>query len=441
MEQNDLALMDKDPNTWFSSKGNYWLALMLVLTPIGCISLIMVGCLAQQWAAVKLRMGRMATTMANQHVLMNALKAGGLVALAESSPIDPKYRMDATTVLCLSFKSILTFTVAQALMFAIFYIMYRITRSLMRYFTTDYIEAPGQLMIRSWYTRAFDYQNTDVILQFSSMNLRVTRQVYVTTIPGHPALFTQKGVLKAHAIEQSHGCWVDVVTVPWVNIALAYDGKLITLPADLTIPIWSKKAMRKLMASGDTKVQILLLHSREYLVLRPSEEPLVPAITSGADSLSALSAKRLHQEMEDVKAKIPDMQPSLTRKESRKRFSPPESKHALPEPPPKSPILPPDDSYYEEVTSDESDVYLDPKPLKAPKPISTTLAKRPMALFTPETSRFLKKFGKTSPDSDPEKGKINEAFELKENPSTVDDSSDVPISAHQYKKAKPNSIL
>ena len=447
MEQNDLALMDKDPNTWFTRRGNYWFAIMMVLTPIGCISLVMVGCLAQQWAAVKLRIGRMATTMANQHVLMTALKAGGLVALAESSPIDPKYKMDATTMLCLSFKSILTFTVAQALMWAIFYITYRITRSLMKYFTTDYIEAPGQLMIRSWYTRAFDYQNTDIILQFSSMNQRVTRQVYVTTMPGHPALFTQKGTLKAHEIKQEYGCWVDVMTVPWVNIGLAYDGKLITLPSDLTIPVWCKKAIRKLMASGDTKVQILLLHSREYLVLRPNETPLVSEPTRGVaktDSLSALSAQKLHQEMEEVKAKLPDLQPSLARRESRKRqlsVSIPAKTHELPEPPPVSPTRPPVDSTYEEIVSDESDLYLDPRPLKAPKPISTTLTKKPMALFTPETSRFLRKFGKSSPDSDPEKGKVNDAFELKENPSIVNDSTDSPTSTRPYKKAKPNSLL
>jgi hypothetical protein len=258
MDQNDIVMGDRNPNLWFEEGGNPWMGVLLILSLVGALSAILYVCLIQQWGKVKARMGGVSTRLAEQGLVLGTIK--GVSAAPAVGP---------TVVFKFNLSTVVTFILAEIIVSVVLYILYKVIRRLVVYLTSDYLDTPGNFMLRNFVAKCMTNQNVDIILQIYSTKLNKTQQIYVTTRKGHPALFRQEGRIRKRHITLQRQYWNDSMVVQWEKAQLFYENRHVLLPAHLPISILGKRSVRQIMESSDVQTQILILKTREYMALNP----------------------------------------------------------------------------------------------------------------------------------------------------------------------------
>ncbi len=114
-----------------------------------------------------------------------------LQQMIENIPMSQATNGKTEVVFRFNMSTIITFVVAQIIVFIVILVIAKIMGRLLEYMWSDYLEQPSQYLWQTWFKRIFTMHDTEVLLQISSIKLGKTRQLHVSSIPGHPTQFQQ----------------------------------------------------------------------------------------------------------------------------------------------------------------------------------------------------------------------------------------------------------
>jgi len=263
LEQNDLVTKDLWFNNWFGNGANYMLGVLFFLSLIGTIGFILYFLSCHQWARLRSTYQRIRQIIAHHGREFSTLIGLGVLPKTEASGYE------STVIFKFDIVTFSTLVLAQVIVVIILLIILYICKTVGKYIMSDYTESPITMVKRSWMTQVTDSRNTDLILQMSSVHLGMTKQIRITTIPAHPTLFTIEGGLTASIIRSRTHWLYDSLSIPWNEVQIFLEDRLVVPPDTVEISLFGKRMVRKLLKEGDCRIQFILLHNHEYMVLEP----------------------------------------------------------------------------------------------------------------------------------------------------------------------------
>ena len=269
MEETDVIIKKRKFNSWFKLNGSIMLGILFIMAAIGVFALILYGLTLQQWAGTKVRFLRLTKKIAEHTDKFGHLVKAGILPYAEAKGYE------STVIFRFEFTTIMTLVIAQIAIVITLGMLWWIWKRFWKYISSDYTETPLSMIKRSWISQMFDTRNTELIMQISSANLGRSRQIYVTTIPGHPTLFSIEGRLLPSSVKRTFGFLKDKIIVPWNEVKLYVEDRMVILPEDVSTPRWARKSIRRLLAEVDCRIRFLLVHNHEYVVLQPRLSDIV----------------------------------------------------------------------------------------------------------------------------------------------------------------------
>ena len=273
MTETDVVDKKQDPAYWFKG-GNHLMAFVLVLASFGAAASVVYCLSVQQWCNVMSRIKTMGRAVREHGNLLMKLTALGVLPQTEARGYS------STVIFEFNMITVATLIVAQVAVIVIISVLWWMTKKIVTYASSDYTESPLTMVKRTWVCQMLDSRNTDLVMQISSVNLGKSKQIYITTVPGHPTLFSLEGRLTASIISRRHHWYGDVLCIPWREAQLYFEDRLVEPPEVVRTWIFVRTAIDTILRQSDCRVQFLLLHNHEYVVLEQKDtSPIFKRVT------------------------------------------------------------------------------------------------------------------------------------------------------------------
>ena len=294
MEEVDIIHKNQQFNQWFSGKGNYMFGVTFMIALLGVTSCVLIGCMAQQWTRVSFKLHQLRRSLHEAGVFWKA------TAPIISLPVTEAAGYNTTVLFKFNFTTVMTLVLAQVLIVIILHLLWWFWKRVWQYARSDYTETPLTMLKRTWISQAFDTRNSDLIMQISSANLGRSKEIYITTIPGHPSLFFLRGIpMMRNIFRRSYHWWGDTIYIPWSDIQLYFEDRLVLPASEIPTLILYRRAIDKILGEGDCKIRFLVVHNKQYFV--------VPRIRNGK------RRSALYETMDEVRAnKTDSIAPSIS---------------------------------------------------------------------------------------------------------------------------------